>query len=156
MSKKEISTEVIEMSKVIRDGIELDSISGIVTEVKDVYKNCLPGDLSMETVVKVHGHDTMFVAAATHAVGEIAIKAMHENSKLDSISGHLKMSKNSSLDLDIARSKVYANSFSEDKTPITKYGVVTLGVQHSAGKKSGELKLVYASINEEAAKVLNK
>lgn len=141
-----INQTVLDMSAVIMGGLTADSNLGVVNSQEDIFEKTLPGTLTMEVVNQVANHNTTFVAAATHAFGTMAMNAMKDNSKLDTVIGTVNMGGDDTLGMHYTRMKEMHVPGKDEK--ITKYGVTTVDYTVKAGKNGGELKKVRSELNE--------
>ena len=141
-----INQTVLDMSEVIMGGLTADSNLGVVNAQEGIFEKTLPQDLTMAVVNQVANHNTTFVAAATHAFGTMAMNAMKDNSKLDTVIGTVNMGGDDTLGMHYTRSKEMHVPGKDEK--ITKYGVTTVDYTVKAGKNGGELKKVRAELNE--------
>ena len=148
----EIKAEVKAIADKIAKNLELDSVSGIISEKEKThsYKECLPESLTMDVVKEVADYNANFVAGGLMAAGEMAVKAMKKHNKLDEVSCRLKTSGRDYVDYDVKRQVTYKNSLQPEKGDITKMGVATVGYHVSAGKRSGQLELAMTQIREMA------
>jgi hypothetical protein len=147
----EIKKEVIELAAKIEAAMKLDATAGTVTETDgNVFEKTLPEDLNIDTVNKVHDHESLFTAATVHYVGNAAINAMSTNQDLKEVSGAFKMGKNT-LNVQIDRSKEYTNHLNGNGEKTVKYGVATVAYDVKGSKKSGgQLKAVTTALAESA------
>ena len=149
-----INNTVLDMSAIILGGLTADKDLGTVTAAEDTFEKTLPSDLTMEVVNKVQNHNTTFVAAATHAFGTVAMNAMKENAKLDTVIGTINMGGDDTLGMHYTRSKEMHVPGKDEK--VTKYGVTTIDYTVKAGKNGGELKKVRTELNELALAAFGK
>lgn len=158
MAKKEqestvqIKDEILELSAKLQKEITLDKKSGAGSESENLYNKHLPDGLTTEVVKQVKDYDGTFIAAGTHAFGQLAVAAMKKNPDLSKATVELSMGHRDSMAVTIERSKDSVNQFSANKETVTKFGVTTVTFDARAGaSKAGQLKQVRAAIAEMAA-----
>lgn len=147
---KNIKPEVLEMSEKIKSQLKIDGRNGHITGEDNIFESTLPEDLTMETVNKVSDHNTTFVAAGVHAMGSLAVEAMKDHSHLNEATGSIKMGGKDTLDVNIERSRTYANRLQEGADDVVKHGVMDINYTVMAGKNAGQLKKVKMAIGEYA------
>ena len=124
----------------------------------DIYSECLPEELTMETVTQVRQHDGAFIAATTKAVSDYALAAFAADASIEEMSAKVSMGGKDSVTTTILREKEFTNSFAKEgeaKT-IKKFGVVSSTVEYQHTRNIGELKAVRAEIAAKAAELLAK
>ena len=129
--------------------------AGVVEVGDDLFESTLEDTgLDMKTVKKVQDHTSNLVAATGLALGEVGMKAMKKDKKLDQVSVSFKAGKDTHSALFQRSKEVPTNKPGEPRKTAPKYGVLQNNVTvHGAGNK-GSLKRVRQHLNEEAAKVL--
>ena len=147
---KGVNPAVLEMSGKILECLKIDGRNGAITAEENTFEKTLPEDLTMDIVNKVSDHNTTFVAAGVHAMGQMAIESMGQHKNLDSASGTIKMGGKDTLEVGIDRSRTYANRLQEGATDVVKYGVTDIDYTVVAGKNAGQLKKVKQAIGEYA------
>lgn len=121
----------------------------------DLYDTLRPDDLSKEIISKVHTYDTTFVAAATNAVGMLAIDAMKEDAKLDKVGGQLKMHGKNYVRIETARAFTPPPRDGQAQPDVAGVTSVKLHVE-AANKGAGQLKRAADDIKSAAAAALGK
>lgn len=131
---------------------------GVVSVPDDLYESTLAdSELTMETVKQVQTHRTEFVSAMTLAVGELGIKAMEKNAKLDVVSADAKVGKDEvSVQLNRTREVNIPARGGEPMKKATQHGATVISYTVQGTANSGELKKVRQHILSEAQKVLAK
>lgn len=152
----EINTAVTDLAKDIKAKIKIDHKTGTSTVEGDVWEETLPKDLTKEQIKAVKSHEANFVAAATHAFGDLAVAAMKKNTDLEEASVTLGMYGHDKLSISTSRKEEYQNLRDPDAGPIVKHGATRVKYTVHAGKNAGELKKVLGEINELAEKALKK
>jgi hypothetical protein len=151
-TSSQIKDEILELSAKLQKDMSIDKKTGNGTEAENLYTKHLPDGLSTEVVKQVKDYDGAFIAAGTHAFGQLAIQAMKKNSDLPKATIELSMGNRDSMAVTVERSKDSVNQFSADKATVTKFGVTTVTFDARAGaSKAGQLKHVRAQIAEMAA-----
>lgn len=148
-----ISAPVTDLATKIKEHLSVDKKTGVITAAADIYKTCLPDDMSADTVQRVRDHDTTFVAAAVKAVGDVSLPVLTKNKELESTTAVVEMLAKSHVAVDFKRVEEFPNP-KEKGTTITKYGTTKVEVHHAAGHNAGELKKVRNWLKEEAEKAL--
>lgn len=136
----EVKQAVVELADKMRPFI------GAVTEGKvevdgSMYEKTLPESLTMEVIKQVSDHNTNFVAAGTRIIRTAAIEAMANDKSLNEVSSTIKMGANDKLNINVERTKSYANHL-QGGVETTKYAVTTVGYEVQSGKNGGQLKVV--------------
>ncbi len=148
-----IAETVTELASKIKEHLSVDKKTGVITAAADIYKTCLPDDMSADTVQRVRDHDTTFVAATVKAVGDISLPVMAKNKELESTTGVVDMLAKSHVSVDFKRKEEFPNPKEKGAT-ITKFGTTKVEVHHAAGHNAGELKKARNWLKEEAEKTL--
>lgn len=156
-----INEEVGRISKLISVGLTTTG-EGVFTEKENskLFEKSLPEDITIKDVKKVNDHLENFVAGATHAFGEQAIKCMKADKKIDRTSTSIKLDGRSSVKIVMDRKREYENRLpNADGTvgsvkKVVKKGVTTVNIHKVADKNTGQLKLVRDEMNKLAWKSL--
>jgi hypothetical protein len=147
-----INERVNSLSEKLVKGIDFDKKTGVGTADNTVYAGNLPEGVNMEQVNAISEYDADFVAAGQKAIGELGIKAMTSDKKLDVVSAVIKMSDHKEMSTVFSRSKEYnAGPGSDEK--IVKFGVPTTKFTISANN-DGQIKGVKDFLNEAAKAAL--
>lgn len=156
--KSALDPEVLEMSSKITQNIAYNKKTKEGEEQNHVYEAVLPPSLTMETVNAVAKQNATFIAAGTHAWGNMAIEAMRADGDLNETSLQLKMAGKDTLSISVQRSKEYNNSLAKEGDPktVTKFGVVTATYDVVAAANRGQLKAVRNELAALAAEHLSK
>ena len=154
--KKTLNDEILALSSKIRDSVTTDSI-GTVKETNpgEVYEKNLPTGITMDTVKDLGDYNSSFIAAGCYAIGEIAIEAMTKDSKIDQVTGDIRMGVKDSAEYTVSRVKNHVDQFHGGKE-IEKYGHVAVSYEVKAGKNSGQLKLARQQLSEMALAAFKK
>jgi hypothetical protein len=142
-TKATLSEEVIKLATSIREQLEIDTDTGVVTE-KDTggaYDYNLPHGITKDTIKTISNYNTTYVAASTYAVGQVALEAFNANTKLNRCSGKLRMGHKDDLEVIVDKS---------DKSEYTIHGSLDI----RASKNSGQLKAARDAIKEMGANAL--
>lgn len=142
-TKPTLSEEVIKLASSIREQLEVDTDTGIVTE-KDTggaYDSNLPAGITKETIKTINNYNTTYVAAGTYAVGQVALEAFSANNKLNRCSGKLRIGHKDDLEVIVDKS---------EKSEYTIHGSLDI----RAAKNSGQLKAARDAIKEMGANAL--
>ena len=142
-----LSDEIIALAKKLESGIAIDKATGVGEEKKELYKENLPDDLTMDLVKKVSKYNSNFIAAGNYAFGTMAVDAMASNKKLDKASIEMKVGTRDSVTHIVDRSRSYVHRLGNGETT-TKFGVVSSNYEVRAGKNSGQLKAARAAVAE--------
>ena len=145
---------IVALAKRIADGLTLDTNTGIGSESKELYKELLPEELTMEQVKAVSEYNTDFIAAGAYAFGQMAVNAMSKNKDLTEASVDVNMGHRDVLKLSVDREKSYRNPLGGEGATSTKYGVVTAAYEVKSGKNGGQLKTARNAINAMALDLL--
>jgi hypothetical protein len=129
-----------------------------VTAADDIYQQCLPENLTMDTVLEVRRQDGDFIAATASAVGRYAIELMKKDPKRDEVTARFDMGGKDSTTHTVVRSKTFSNSFAKEGEPkeVTKHGVVTTTVEYQHTRNVGDLKAVKKEIADLASAAFSK
>mgnify|MGYP003560679529 FL=1 len=150
----ELKEEVLELSKKIESGLKIDKKTGVGTEEEDLYEKLMPETVNMDMVKAVHDYNTTFIPAATHAFGQMAVKAMAGNKELEEANVEIKMGVKDSLSIHVERSRDRVNHLGDGST-VTNYGETKIDYTVRAGKgNGGQLKVARNLIKEIAMKKL--
>lgn len=151
---KEIVTELAD--KIYAKLTKVDNAT--ISAPADIYSECLPEELTMETVTQVRQHDGAFIAATTKAVSDYALAAFAADASIEEMSAKVSMGGKDSVTTTILREKEFTNSFAKEGEPktIKKFGVVSSTVEYQHTRNVGELKAVRAEIAAKAAELLAK
>lgn len=155
MAKPKHNPEIVEKIQASITGAE----TGNGQAGDTIYNDCLPEDLSPETVQKVSDYTTVFVASGMEAAGNAALAAMKKDKKLESVSVNLPMGAFGQTDYVIHREKEVTIPPSEKGGEATKeiqYGSNRCNVTFIAGKNSGLLGKARDAIKEQATEMFGK
>jgi hypothetical protein len=121
-----------------------------ITAAPDIYEQCLPAELTMDTVTMVRKQDGDFIAATASAVGKFAVAAMVKDSTVGEYTTKVSMGNKDSVSHTVQRSKTITNHFAKEGEPkeLTKMGVVTTSVEYQHARNIGDLKAVKKEIAE--------
>jgi hypothetical protein len=144
-----VKPEILAMSEKIQKDISIDAKAGTATAAADIYEKTLPESLTMETIRSVRDHNTAFVAAGAHAFGTMAINAMKGQKDCKELNITMGMGDRDKVSHHVARQKVFTDHM-HGGAEIVKYGVVSTSLEVTAGKNSGQLKVVKAAIGAQA------
>ena len=151
-----IKPEVLALAAKIEASTKVDKKTGVSPDNDTAYAECLPENLTMETVTNVHDYDTTFVAAGTYVAGKLWIDAMKGNKSLEEGTTKFNMAGKNALEVNVQRSKSFQNPLVKDSEPVTKFGVVTAKYEVHAGANKAQLKVVRNEIAELAMAHLSK
>lgn len=156
--KSAVKQEVLDLSKKIAEGLTLDKKTGQGEAADDIYTANLPEGLAVETVKAVSDYNTTFVAAGTHAFGNLAIEAMKSTKGLSEANVQIKMFGKDTLGVSVQRTKEYKNPLAKEgeSGTITKHGVISTTYDVVAGANRGQLKVVRNEMASVAAEFLSK
>jgi hypothetical protein len=149
----EVSDEVRKLAEKITIGLEYNAEDHSITGSKDLYESCIPEDLSMPVVKKVHSFDTDFVAAGALAFGTAALGHIKKDKTLDRVTGEIPMDGRNKAGFAMDRSKTYENRLG-DGEKVTKFGEMHVSMEVRPGRNVGDLKAVKKELNELAATAL--
>lgn len=148
----EIKSEILELAEKLQKDITVDKKTGAGTQSENLYEKNLPDGLTTDTVKQVKEYDSAFVAAGTHAFGQLAIAAMAKNKGLEKATIELSMGHRDTMGVSVERSKTFTNHLSGNGEQTTKYGVTSVTYDARAGATSGgQLKRVRTALAEAAA-----
>lgn len=127
-----------------------------ITASESIYQDCLPENLTLETVMNVRQHDGDFIAASTKAVGDYAVNQMANTKEITELTSKINIGGKDNVSTTVLRTKEFTNSFAKEGEPktITKHGVVTTTVELQHTRNIGALKQARNDISELAAKML--
>jgi len=155
----DISIEVIDLSKKLSQKIttgldENNPTLGVAVIDEKAYIETLPEGISEEQVKSLQKHNSNFVAAAVHALGEgHAIEFFKKNKDAQSIEMTVPLVGKDSLSMTIAREKTYPGI--NGNADVTKYiQATTLKLDTYASKNSGQLKKVRDTLAQLGQKAL--
>ena len=148
--KKEISAEVLAISKSARAAMSVDKSTGIasVKEDVDLFKENMPDTVTMEMVKAVGNYKANYIAGIGHALGQVAVEAMASNKKLDEVTGVFNMSGRDRAKFTVQRSREFVNQMNPEGPKIVKHAPITVSLQEKHGKNGGQLKAVREAIAE--------
>lgn len=89
----EIDPEIMAMAEKITKPMTIDE-EGVLTVTDDVYADTLPKDLTMDTVNRVHEHDSRFASAFLYAAGHKTIDFMKDHREVKRVSGIISTGRN--------------------------------------------------------------
>lgn len=150
----ELKEDVLELSKKIEEGLKIDKKTGVGTEEGNLYEKLMPDTVNMEMVQAVHDYNSTFIPAATHAFGQMAVKAMSGNKDLTEANVELKMGVKDSLAIHVQRSRDRINHLGDGES-IVNYGETKVDYSvRAANGKGGQLKIARNLIKDLAMKKL--
>lgn len=152
--KPTIKDEVRSIANTVKKSLTLDKASGVFSVEGDPYKDTLPDDLTMKTVISVHDHDANFVAGSTLAFGELSIEAMSKDKKLTQTEVHIPTDRRNMVDITMDRHRSYTDRMTDpaNPKPVEKYGVINASFDFKPGKNTGQVKQVREMLGEAAEK----
>ena len=150
----EVNEKVKTWSGKIKQNLEINKDTGLGSEKEPIFGLFLEEEgLTEDDFQKTNDYRTTFVAASTHAFGELAVDAMKGNKKLERATCDLALDGKDTLLIAVDRHKTYPNHLGDGK-PTEKYGVVSTSMDVYAGKNAGQLKKARQSIAELALAAL--
>ena len=152
--KPEVKPEIVELSKQLSEGIEVDSKTGSVKVADGLYDSVKIEGVTKAQQRAIYDHDVTFIAAATNAAATKVYDAMSKNKKLEEVKVSIPMFGRDSLELGI-RQKVDVTNPKEPEKKITKYGQVRVDFNKFADHgNAGQLGAVRSALAEMALKKL--
>lgn len=152
---KPVKQEIVNMAELIKSRTTLDAATGVATVAKDLYEHLLPEDLPRETVERVQAVNAEIAAAATLAIGELAIPAMKKNKDLSRVTLNIPATGRDSFEVTFDRSRQVRSAPGSDEM-VTKFGTTNVGFVTYGTRNRGQLAAVKAQLAEQATKALGK
>jgi hypothetical protein len=152
----ELSKQHQDLTAQIKKGLTLDEASGIINPADGLYASLLPEGLTMEMAERFQAHNTDVLAATAHAVGEIAIPAMENNSELNKVTFELPTVGKDTFNFTFDRSRQVRDGAPGDKEAgmKTKWGLSQVSVDTYAAGNRGSLALVKSLLSDQATAAL--
>lgn len=152
--ENKINPEILEMSKIIKPELSVDKNkpSVEIKEGSDIYKKCIPNNLSIKVIKEVSSFNKTFIGASIHAMGEVALEALKKNPSMDKITGTIPMSGRDKVESTMERKRSYPSMDPNNKEKIVKKGVITSSA--SLNVQKSELKKLKQYFNKKAQEVL--
>jgi hypothetical protein len=155
MSVKELNPATAALAVLLADKFNYDKKENTINRADDTFTGTLPEDLTPAIVERVSEHYTTFAAASAKVYGDLAIKALTADEKLDRVSIEIPLTGKDSLSFSMDRS-VTSPIPGKPGESVTKYGVLRPKFDFVAGNNSGQLKLARTQLNELAEAALCK
>ncbi len=147
-----VKPEVVVMAEAIKADMKLDAKTGNVEVRKDLYESLLPEGLDKKTVQLVQDHNTLFVAAAGLALGEVAIPAMKKNKDLDRATVSIAATGKDAFNLNFDRSRQVPDRNAEGGAGTrTKYGSLGAEFAFYGSKSRGQMNKIKEHLGAKAA-----
>lgn len=148
--KKEISQKVVELAAKIQEAMKIEADGSCKLE-SDTFYSTLPEGMKVEDYKAAVSHRNTYVQASTLAVGQLAVKAMAKDNKLDTVvlTSHVGSDKH---EVVVSRSKTIVNRLNGGEETVRKGHVVSAFYATGASKSSAELKRIRNEVTELAMK----
>ena len=148
MSSKRNETLVTALAAVARPVVAGE------TGIDDIFNDHLPEGVTPEHVEKIATYTGEYIAAGAEVLGDVTIKAMVEDTELQSVHGHFGIGALGEVDIHVNRSK-------EERIPKTNEKVLVYGgnrvvTSFRPGDKLGALAAAQKGIKEAAKEALSK
>ena len=151
-----IKPEVLELAAKIEASTTVDKKTGLSPDNLTAYNENIPEHLSVETVTDVHNYDDLFITAGTYVADKLWIDAMKGNKSLQEGTTKFAMAGKNTLEVNVQRSKSFANPLVKDSEPVVKYGVNTVKYDVQGVANRGQMKVIRNEMAEYAMAHLSK
>ncbi len=145
-AKPAISETVQALANVFKKSMTVEK-DGTVKIEGDLIADNLPTDLTMADIKRVQKHRGEVVAAATLALGDLALTHMKKNKDSNQVTAAIKLGSDK-VELAVDRSR----EFNDGKGgKLTKFGYVSVGYTASGATNAGEFKKARAFVADQYA-----
>ncbi len=151
----DIKPAVLDMSKQIKVEIALDKATGVATVPADLYERLLPDGLTVGAIKIQQEHNSVFAAATLHALGQVAVPALHKNKDIDSVDLSVPTVGKDTFNASVQRSRQVPNRTPDGVSgTTTKFGSSSIEFNMYGTKSRGQIAKVKDALSAEATKIL--